>query len=350
MSASLHSGGRLRAYLLFLAALLYYFVARSLAHRAALGFASDAWFPLIDQAMLVFLLLVVYGAMGFWIDRQFDPISQQGLDRRKGWFREAGLGLSTGWSLAIVCILPMLLVGGIAIYLSAQASSWGWLLADAAYFALAALAEEIAFRGYAFQCFVRAVGPLGASLGFAAIYAIIQQLVPGRSTASFFVAFAFALLLSSAYLRTRALWVSCGLNFGWKASRALFFGLAINGVSTHSPIVQSDPMGPFWLTGGAFGLEGSWLAFFVLLAAIPVVFRITRDLNYRYNAPVIIPGGIPVDIDAAARAQHDTAMASPVPAAPQPPQFVQIAQIGSNLTSPAAPAHVPSSAPDTHQP
>jgi hypothetical protein len=100
-------------------------------------------------------------------------------------------------------------------------------------------------------------------------------------------------------------------------------------------------MGPFWLTGGAFGLEGSWLAFFVLLAAIPVVFRITRDLNYRYNAPVIIPGGIPVDIDAAARAQHDTAMASPVPAAPQPPQFVQIAQIGSNSSLSVTPAHVP---------
>jgi membrane protease YdiL (CAAX protease family) len=348
MNAPRHSGGRLRAYLLFLAALLYYFVARSLAHRAALGFTSDAWFPLIDQAMLVFLLLVVYGAMGFWIDRQLDPISQQGFDRRKGWIREAGLGLSTGWSLAVVCILPMLVVGGIAVYLSAQASSWGWLIADAAYFALAALAEEIAFRGYAFQCFVRAVGPVGASLGFAAIYAIIQQLVPGRSTASFFVAFAFSLLLSAAYLRTRALWVSWGLNFGWKASRALLFGLAVNGLSTHSPIVQSDPMGPFWLTGGAFGLEGSWLAFFVLLAAIPVVFRITRDLNYKYNAPVIIPGGIPVDIDAAARAQHDTAMATPAPAAPQPPQFVQIAQIGSASSSLAAPALVPPDSDPNH--
>jgi membrane protease YdiL (CAAX protease family) len=341
MSASRHSGGRLRAYLIFLAALLYYFVARSLAHRAALGFTSDAWFPLIEQTMLVFLLLVVYGIMGFWIDHQLDPISQQGLDRRKGWLRESGLGLSTGWSLAVVCILPMLLAGGIAVYFSAQTSSWGWLLADAAYFALATLAEEVAFRGYAFQCFVRAVGPLGASFGFAAIYAIIQQLVPGRSTASFFVAFAFTLLLSSAYLRTRALWVSWGLNFGWKASRALLFGLAVNGVSTHSPIVQSDPMGPFWLTGGAFGLEGSWLAFFVLLAAIPVVFRITRDLNYRYNAPIIIPGGIPVDIDAAARAQHDAAMATPAAAAPQPPQFVQIAQIGSNSSSSEAPARVP---------
>jgi uncharacterized protein len=341
MTASRHSGGRLRAYLLFLAALLYYFVARSLAHRAALGFTGGAWFPLVEQAMLVFLLVVVYGAMGFWVDRQLDPISQQGLDRRKGSFGEMGLGLATGWSLAVICILPMLVAGGIAVYISAQPSSWGWLVADAAYFALAALAEEVAFRGYAFQCFVRAVGPLGASLGFAAIYAIIQQLVPGRSNASFFVAFAFTLVLSSAYLRTRALWVGWGLNFGWKASRALLFGLAVNGLSTHSPIVQSDPMGPFWLTGGAFGLEGSWLAFLVLLASIPVVFRITRDLNYRYNAPVIVPGGIPVDIDAAARAQHEAAMGTAAPAEPA------LVRIGS---APASPAQAASTTTGPHRP
>ena len=60
-------------------------------------------------------------------------------------------------------------------------------------------------------------------------------------------------------------------------------------------------MGPFWLTGGGFGLDGSWVAFFVLLAALPVVYRLTRDLDFRYNAPVIVPGGIPVDLDAAAK-------------------------------------------------
>jgi uncharacterized protein len=321
VNAPQHPAGRLRAYLLFVAALLYYFVARSLAHRAALGLAGEAWLPLVEQAMLVFLLLIGYGAMGFWIDRQLDPIQEQGLPRRNGWPREAGLGFAVGWAVTVVCLLPIAIAGGIAVSFTISPSSWGWLLADAAFFALLALAEEIAFRGYAFQSFVRAVGPLGATLGFAAIYAIVQRVLPGSSTASTAVALVFSILLSSAYLRTRALWVSWGINFGWKASQALIFGLAVEGISTHSPIVQGDPMGPFWLTGGDFGLDGSWLAFFVMLAALPVVFRITRDLDYRYNAPVIVPGGIPVDLEAAARAQHHAAMGS---AAPPTPQFVQI--------------------------
>ena len=122
--------------------------------------------------------------------------------------------------------------------------------------------------------------------------------------------------------------MSWGLNFGWKASRALVFGLAVSGVSSHSPVVQGDPMGPFWLTGGAFGLDGSWLACGVLLLALPVIFRITRDLEFRYNAPVIVAAGVPVDLDAAARAQHEAAMGAAAPAAPT---LVQIEKQGTGI-------------------
>jgi hypothetical protein len=145
--------------------------------------------------------------------------------------------------------------------------------------------------------------------------------LPGSNHASITVSVAFSLVLSMAYLRTRALWLSWGINFGWKASRALVFGLAVSGVSSHSPVVQGDPMGPFWLTGGGYGLDGTWVAFFAFLAALPVVYRLTRDLDYRYNAPVIVPGGIPVDLDAAARAQHEAATRE---AEPPKPALIQI--------------------------
>jgi len=320
-------GGRFRAYLQFVAAVLYFFVARSLARNGAQGLAGELWAPLLpylEQAMLVFLLLLGYAGMGFWLDRQTHPVSAQGLPRRAGWPHEAGLGLAIGWSLAVVCVLPMLVAGGIAIVLVLQPSAWGWLAVDAAFFALAALGEEIAFRGYGFQRFAYAVGPVGAALGFAAIYAIVQALLPGSSHSSVAVSVAFSLVLSTAYLRTRALWLSWGLNFGWKASRALLFGLAVSGVNSHSPVVQGDPMGPFWLTGGGYGLDGSWVAFAVMLAALPVVLRVTRDLDYRYNAPVIVPGGTPVDLDAAARRQHEAAMGSAEPVAPGLVQIVPV--------------------------
>ncbi len=313
--------GRFRAYVQFIAAVVYFFLARSLAHHGADGLASEQWAPLLEQAMLVFLLLVGYAGMGFWLDRQLRPVSAQGLPRRKGWPREVGVGLALGWSIAVVCVLPLTIAGGIAIVLVLEPSAWAWLVADAAFFALAALAEEIAFRGYGFQRFAHAVGPVGAAVGFAAFYAIVQGLALGSSHASIAVSVALSLVLSTAYVRTRALWLSWGLNFGWKASRALVFGLAVSGVNSHSPVVQGDPMGPFWLTGGGYGLDGSWVAFVVLLAALPVVFRATRELDFLYNAPEIVPGGIPVNLEAAARRQHEAATgAAEAPA----PALVQI--------------------------
>ena len=323
---------RVRAYVQFLAALFYYFLAKALARHGATGLSGEGWTPVVEQAMLVFLLLLGFAGFGFTLNRQMHPISEQGFPRRDRWPREIALGLSIGWGIALVCAMGLALDGGIAIRLSGRLSSWGWLAVDALFFALFALAEEIAFRGYAFQRFARALGPAGAALAFAALYAFLQSLLPGSSRTSTAVAVVLSLVLSIAYLRTRALWVSWGINFGWKATRALVFGLAVSGNNSQSPVVQGDPMGPFWLTGGGYGLDGSWLAFLVLLVAVPVVYQATRDLEFRFNAPEIVPGGIPVDLDAAARRQHESAMG---PAQPAPPTLVQIAPV-----APPAPAPI----------
>jgi len=323
---------RFRAYIQFVLALVFYLLARIVAHRAALGLAGAAWLPLVEHAMLVFLLLVGYAGVGFSLNGQAHPISAQGFPGRPEWSREAALGLAIGWSAVVLCAVIMAVGGGIAIHLSLGLRSWGWFVADAAFFALVAWGEEMVFRGYPFQRFQRAVGSVGAVLAFAVLYAFLQALEPGASRASMAVAVVFTIVLSTAYLRTRALWVSWGINFGWKATRALIFGLTVNGVSSHSPVVQGDPMGPFWLTGGGFGLDGSWLAFFVLLAAIPVVYGVTRELDFKYNAPEIVAGGIPVDLDAAARRQHEAAMGEPAP----PP----LVQIGPAISAePNRPSH-----------
>jgi membrane protease YdiL (CAAX protease family) len=325
MSRSPAGGGQLRAYIQFLGAVVYFFFARALAHSGAQGLAIEQWEPLVEQAMLLFLLLLGYSTMGFWLDRQTHPLAEQGLPARAGWPGEAGMGLAVGWALAVACVLPMVVGGGIASVLVLGHAAWGWLAADVVFFALVALAEEVAFRGYGFQRFEAAVGGLGATLGFAAFYAIVQALLPGSNKASAAVSVALSLVLSTAYVRTRALWVSWGINFGWKAIRALVFGLAISGNSNHSPVVQGNPMGAFWLTGGGYGLDGSWVAFVVLLAALPVVYRLTRELDYRYNAPVIVAGGIAVDLDAAARRQHEAAMGQAAPAIPGLVQILPVA-------------------------
>lgn len=328
-------GVRFRASLITVLAIAYFFAARSVAAHSAVGLVSSDWSPLVEQAMLVFLTIFGFAGFGILFDRQRIPIAEQGLPLREGFAKEAGLGIAVGWGLSVLCALILAAFGGIAIVLNTQPAAWKWFLADAAFFALAALAEEIAFRGYAFQCFVRALGPFGAALAFAALYALVELHRPGASRVSLAVSILLSFLLSLAYLRTRALWVGWGINFAWKASRALIFGLVISGVSSHSSVVEGDPMGPFWLTGGGYGLDGSWLAFCLLLLAIPLIYRLTRDLDFKYNAPSIVPAGIPVDLDAAARRQHEQAMG------PEPPAVTPLVQIAP-AAIPAAPAPSPS--------
>ena len=309
------AGGR------FVLAVLYFFLARLLAEHGARGLVSDDWTPLVSQAMFAFLLLLGFAGFGFSLDRQMHPISQQGLPLRKGWLGEAGMGLAIGWAIAVACALALVVFGGVALHFTLTLAAFGWLGADAAYFALATLAIQIAFRGYPFQSAIQAIGELPATLMLAVFYGILHAGLPGANHASLGVAIVLGLLLALAYLRTRALWLPWGIHFGWVASRALLFGLPVNGVSNHSPVVQGDALGPLSLSGGGFGLDGSWFTFFVLLLAMPFVYRATRELSYIHNAPVLEPGGIPVDMDAAARVQHEAASR---PAVPEVKPLVQI--------------------------
>lgn len=313
---------RTRAYFEFIIAVLYFFIVRAFVRHAAAAIRNDVWAPLFEQFLLAFLLILGYAAFGSLFDRQPNSIAAQGLPLRVGWTEETALGIVIGWGAVVLCVLPMMLIGGIAVVLSFEARSWVWVVADAAYFVFLSLAEEVAYRGYGFQRFRAVVGSSGATFGFALFYAIMQALLPGATNASIAFSVVFSFLLSTAYLRTRALWVSWGLNFAWKASQALIFGLAVRGVSSHSPIVEGNPMGPFWLTGGGFGLDASWFACFVLLLTFPVLYRVTRNLDFRHNAPEFIPGGIPVDLESAARRQHEEAMGAS--AEPASPGLVQI--------------------------
>ncbi|MFC5864563.1 CPBP family intramembrane glutamic endopeptidase [Acidicapsa dinghuensis] len=325
----------------FIFAVLFFFLARLLARHGARGLVSEDWVPLVEQAMFAFLLIFGFAGLGFSLDQQLHPISQQGLGFRKGWLGELGLGVAVGWAIAIICVLPLVFFGGIVIHTSFSRLGFEWLLADAAYFLLGTLTVQVAFRGYPFQAAIRSIGELPATLMLSVLYGILYASLPGAGRASMAVCIAIGLLLSMSYLRTRALWLAWGTQFGWDASRALLFGLPVRGISTHSPVLQGIPTASVSLSGGSFGLDGSWFAFVVLLVALPVVYRLTRDLSFEHNAPVLEPGGFPVDIDSAARRQHEAVMG------PTEPPIQPLVQILPAAAPPPAQTPISPQAPDS---
>jgi membrane protease YdiL (CAAX protease family) len=318
---------RSRAFAWFLIAVVYFVIAREIAIRAASGLASGDWLELANRSILLFLLVVGYAGMGYVGQKQLEPIKAMGLVLRPAWRREVALGAAIGWAGMVACVLPIALMGGLVVTLF-PSPRLGLAFLDLAILAIAALVEEVAFRGYPFQRLIEATNPTIATLFVSFLFGLIHLGNPGATTASTIVTIFAGWLLAIAYLRTRALWVGWGFHFTWNAAMGVIFGLPISGITNFSPVVASNAVGPLWITGGGYGPEGSLVCAVVILVLIFVLIRATRDLKYRYAQPVIVPGGIPVDIDAISHRQHKAAMGPQVPAAPR---VVQI----SGLQTPA---------------
>ncbi len=324
---------RMRAFGWFLIAALYSLLAYTVAAHAARGLVPGDFYELARLVILLFLLLVGYAGMGMVGQGQRSPLRAMGLVRRPGWPAEFALGAAIGWGGIVACVLPIAILGEMVLRFDAAPHQLSLLVVDLAILACGALAEEVAFRGYPFQRLIEALGPLLATLLLSVLFMVVHLQNPDASAASMCTALLAGCLLALAYLRTRALWVCWGLHFAWNASMGLLFGLPVSGLTIFSPVVSTYTRGPVWLTGGGYGPEGGAVAIVVLLLLLGVLIRSTRELKHRYAFQEILPGGLPVDIDALSRRQHEQGMGpvhaaageqlvqilAPAPALPVPP-------------------------------
>lgn len=315
------AGQRLRALAWFIIAVIYFILAKEVADTSANGLSSGVWFDFADRAILLFLFLVGFAAMGYVGQRQSHPLKSMGLTLRPGGRGEFALGAALGWAAVTVCALLIAIFGGMVVVFYLGWRQFALIPLDLAILLIASLAEEVAFRGYPFQRLMEATNPLVATLIISALYAFVHVANPGSSPASFIVTMFAGWVLCIAYLRTRALWVGWGIHFAWNASMAVLFGLPLSGITRFSPVISTTALGSTWLTGFDYGPEGSAVGIVVMFGLIFATIYCTRDLQYKYAQPVIVPGGIPIDIDSVSRRQHEAAMG---PSQPTPAQIVQI--------------------------
>lgn len=110
--------------------------------------------------------------------------------------------------------------------------------------------------------------------------------------ASFITAAAIAveagLMLAGFYLLTGRIWLSAGVHAGWNFAQGGIFGAPVSGMPSEGSLLQSLPHAgfPSWVTGGAFGPEGSLVAvvigaaaFFATLAVLRRESRATPDIT-----------------------------------------------------------------------
>lgn len=190
------------------------------------------------------------------------PLASVGLGLGGRWKTELGIGLSTG-TLMIVLVAALERLLGVANF-SRSALPPRQLLAGGFFIilllAVAAINEEVTFRGYPFQRLLEAVGPVGGVAVTSVLFGAVHLGNPHHTWVSTLNTALVGVPLAVAYLRTRALWLPIGLHFAWNFFEGYGLGFPVSGIVLPETLLRAEVRQVAWLTGGSYGPEGGVLA------------------------------------------------------------------------------------------
>jgi len=209
------------------------------------------------------------------------PWRSLGLTLHQRWVRDLVVGSVVGIAGLALAVVMAMSNGGLRFSLVRSemvAASVRSLITSSALLFVAALAEEAAFRGYPLQTFARARLAVFGVLVTSVPFGLIHLGNPNVSIVALVNTILAGVWLGVAYLKTRSLWFPLGVHWGWNFALGWIFGLPVSGVRlVSSSLLTGDDVGPAWLTGGNYGIEGgvagtlAMIAFTFVTWFIPVV-------------------------------------------------------------------------------
>ena len=193
--------------------------------------------------------------------------------------RDSAVGFAAGGAMLVLAVL-LLTMASMARWVADTGSAWEYVAAlstSLAFFAVAAAAEEAAFRGYAFQALVQGIGAWPAILGTSALFAWMHAGNPEVTPVALANIFLAGVMLALAYLKTRSLWFATGVHLGWNWTMQSLLGFPVSGLNEFdTPLYDVRELGPDVLTGGPFGPEAGLAATLAIAAATVWIWRTRR--------------------------------------------------------------------------
>jgi membrane protease YdiL (CAAX protease family) len=210
-----------------------------------------------------------------------------GLWWNRASFENLTLGLAGGVGAAAIVLAPPLLTGAAHLVPipAADQSSFGAAVFLTTGLIIAATAEELMMRGYAFQVLLAAVGTWATVIPVGVVFALLHSGNPNATWFSVANTAGFGILFGFAFVRTRDLWMPIGLHFGWNFTLPLF-GVNVSGLRmrmTGHEMVWSA--GNLW-SGGDYGPEASILTSAVMIL---LAFFIWKAPVHRQPSPLSDP-------------------------------------------------------------
>jgi len=263
-------------------------------------FASIAVVTYIVSSMVLFSLLgrgeslVIAIASNFTAAGMASAISLRVFER--GQFADIGLGWNNasrrnllvgllGGMGAAMTVLLVPLAFRLATIQPAEGQHFEWtnLVYFTVLFAFGAIAEEMLFRGYGFQVFMKGSGPFGAILPFSLLFAFTHANNPAFGLLPFLNTFFWGILLGYSFLCSGDLWLPIGLHFGWNWVLPML-GDNLSGLTMRMTGYTMDwKIGGLW-SGGAYGVEGGLLT----TAIIVLLFLFLRKAPVHPQEPYLL--------------------------------------------------------------
>lgn len=213
--------------------------------------------------------ITLYRLMVGWIERR--PVVE--LARRPG-LSLAVTGFAIGTLLFSSVIAVIWLSGGVE---SATPGGTTHLIASMAAAAMAAVVEELLFRGVLFRIVERATGTLIALVVSALLFGLAHLANPDATIVSVVaIAIEAGLLLGIAYVASRNLWFPIGIHFAWNFTQGGIFGVSSSGPTQHG-LLSMEFSGSNLMTGGSFGAESSVISILLCLAVAVLFLRWARQ-------------------------------------------------------------------------
>jgi len=276
--------GRVRATWRFLLGCAGVVVAELLSGATAgfiAGSDAPALYVFLQEPLSLALMVAIFSFLLAVGDRVEDArLAAQGFPTHGAWLRQVVDGTLLGAGMVTVCVLAIRFGGDLTFTMRPSPRGFLAVALLAFLIAVAAMKEEVAFRGYPFQRLLEAGGPRwGAWLGIlvlSVLFGLVHWNNPSRTVASTANTVVIGAVLAVAYLRTSALWLPFGIHFGWNFMLGVVFGLPVSGITDFAVLIHGNATGPVWLTGGGYGIEGSAVATVVILLGIVPVVRLYR--------------------------------------------------------------------------
>jgi membrane protease YdiL (CAAX protease family) len=250
--------------------------------------------PLAEYGQVLGLLVGTYAAVRV-ADGVRDGIwSRVGLGRAGLRPRLLLIGLAAG-TLAILVPCAALIAAGRFSFerQPAEIISW-WSAARSVLLLLtpAALAEELAMRGYLLTTLIEGVGAPFAVAITSVVFAVLHLLLnPDPTFLSIGMVALAGVFLAVIRLTTGSLWAAWVAHLAWNLVQAVVLHAPVSGIELPTPGYRLVDHGPFWATGGPWGPEGGLAAAAGMLVATFLLVRFARPDDFALRQQVGLTRG-----------------------------------------------------------